>query len=83
MAAACQRTPKQPSLHRPAGLLSTEAGTLGRFAGNALLALVGRLTGLGGVAQLAAFARSLFITLAACCATLLAHLACSYRQLKG
>lgn len=66
-----------------AGLLSTEAGTLGRFAGNALLALAGRLTGLADSSQLASFCAILYATLAATCATLLAHLLCIYGRLKG
>lgn len=71
-----------PALPTP-GLLSTEAGTLGRFAGNALLALAGRLTGLDDRSQLAAFCAVLFATLALVCAALLAHLLCTYRHLKG
>ena len=67
----------------PAGLLSTEAGTLGRFAGNGLLAVVGRLTGLEDAAQLAHFAHLLHLILAAVCAALLAHLACNFRRIQG
>ena len=67
----------------PAGLLSTEAGTLGRFAGNALLAGVGKLTGLEGVAQLTLFSRLLHGTLAAVCVGLLVLLGCTYPRLRG
>jgi hypothetical protein len=65
------------------GLLSTEAGTLGRFAGNALLAGVGKLTGLQDVAQLTDFSRLLNATLAAACAALLVLLGCTYSRLRG
>ncbi|KAI3431392.1 hypothetical protein D9Q98_004446 [Chlorella vulgaris] len=65
-----------------AGLLSTEAGTLGRLAGNALLWGVGRATGLDD-GQLPRFAWLLFATLAALSAMLLVHLACVYGRLKG
>jgi hypothetical protein len=63
-------------------LLSTEAGTLGRLAGNALLWGVGRATGLDD-GQLPRFAWLLFATLAASSAMLLVHLACVYGRLKG
>ncbi len=66
-----------------AGLLSTEAGTLGRFAGNALLALAGRLTGLEDGSQLAAFCAILYATLAASCAALFVHMVCIYGRVKG
>ena len=66
-----------------AGLLSTEAGTLGRFAGNALLAGVGKLTGLQDVAQLTQFARLLHASLAAVCAALLVLLGCTHSRLRG
>ena len=66
-----------------AGLLSTEAGTLGRFAGNALLAVAGKLTGLGSRAELAHFTWVMHGTLAAVCAALLVHLGCNYSRLKG
>ena len=66
-----------------AGLLSTEAGTLGRFAGNALLAGVGKLTGLQDVAQLTDFSRLLNATLAALCVALLVLLGCTYSRLRG
>jgi hypothetical protein len=77
--ALCSLRPAFPST---AGLLSTEAGTLGRFAGNGLLWAGGRATGLGKE-QLPRFAALLFGTLAALCCALLAHLACVYRRLKG
>lgn len=67
----------------PAGLLSTEAGTLGRFVGNGLLAAAGKLTGLESVSQMAAFARLLFLCLATACVALLGQLACTYRRLQG
>ncbi|PSC71982.1 MFS general substrate transporter [Micractinium conductrix] len=54
-----------------AGLLSTEAGTLGK------------LTGLRDAGQLAAFSRLLYGCLAGICAALLAHLACVYGRLRG
>ena len=66
-----------------AGLLSTEAGTLGRFVGNGLLAGAGKLTGLASLSQMAAFARLLFLCLAAACVALLGQLACTYRRLQG
>lgn len=74
----------QVCFHAPmlVGLLSTEAGTLGRFAGNALLWATGKATGLGEE-QLPRFAAVLYASLAAMCAALLAHLACNYRRLKG
>lgn len=77
----CLLCPLQLSI--PAGLLSTEAGTLGRFVGNGLLAAAGKLTGLESLTQLAAFGRLLFLTLAGVCVALLAHLACTYRRLQG
>ncbi|PRW39266.1 MFS general substrate transporter [Chlorella sorokiniana] len=66
-----------------AGLLSTEAGTLGRFVGNGLLAAAGKLTGLDSLSQMAAFARLLFFSLAAACLVLLVQLACTYHRLQG
>lgn len=65
-----------------AGLLSTEAGTLGRFAGNGLLWGAARATG-PAQEQLPRFALLLYGTLGALCCALLACLACTYRRLKG
>lgn len=80
-----KRTPTTREVRSPctAGLLSTEAGTLGRFVGNGLLAAAGKLTGLASLSQMAAFARLLFLCLAAACTALLAQLACTYRRLQG
>lgn len=66
-----------------AGLLSTEAGTLGRFARNGWLAAAGKATGLESRAALATLARLLNLALAGVCAALLAHLGCVYRCLAG
>ena len=66
-----------------AGLVSTEAGTFGRFSGNALLTVVGRATGVEDVAQLQRFAVALHGTLAVVCGALLLHLLLVRRRLTG
>ena len=66
-----------------AGLLSTEAGTFGRFTGNAALTLVGRATGVSAPADLSKFAVVLHGGLAAVCAALLAQLGFTYARLDG
>lgn len=45
--------------------------------------MIGRLTGLDNLRQLASFSRLLNGVLAAVCAALLAHLACVYGRLRG
>lgn len=65
-----------------AGLLSTEAGTLGRFTGNAVLALVGHATGVERWAQLARFAAWLYGLLAAGCVALVPLIVLWYRHLR-
>ena len=63
--------------------MSTEAGTLGRFAGNALLSGVAHATGLAGERQVERFMAWLALALAAACAATLALLAATYGRLKG
>lgn len=65
-----------------AGLLSTEAGTLGRFTGNAVLALVGHATGVERWAQLARFTAWLYGLLAAGCAVLVPLIVLWYHHLR-
>lgn len=48
-----------------AGLMSTEAGTLGRFTGNLLLSVAGSITGLHSPAAVENFAKVLWATIAA------------------
>lgn len=43
-----------------AGLLTTEAGTLGRFSGNIVMSLVARITGVETKAELVQFAQALY-----------------------
>lgn len=66
-----------------AGLLSTEAGTFGRFSGNAALTLIGRATGVETKAELGAFASELHGGLAVVCVALALLLAWTWRRLKG
>lgn len=69
-------------VHRCAGLLSTEAGTLGRFSGNAYLWAVGKFAGLERE-QMPRFAGLLFTGMAGVCGALLALMAVLFRRLKG
>ncbi|GAB4814007.1 hypothetical protein N2152v2_001053 [Parachlorella kessleri] len=66
-----------------AGLLSTEAGTIGRFTGNALLSVTGRLAGVGDKQHLTVFAQALHSILAASSVAVLAYVAIVYRRLRG
>ena len=66
-----------------AGLLSTEAGTFGRFTGTAALTLIGRATGVSSAQGLAKFALLLHGGLAAVCAALLAQLSLTYSRRDG
>jgi hypothetical protein len=66
-----------------AGLLSTEAGTFGRFTGNAVLLFTGRYTGVGTFEELQRFAKWLHAILAVTCAFLIAHLFVVLDTLKG
>ena len=66
-----------------AGLLSTEAGTLGRFTGNSLLTLVGRYTGVEDRRELDRFAHLLHDTMGWICVALLVQLASAYQTLTG
>lgn len=68
---------------KSAGLLSTEAGTLGRFAGNALLSVAGRLTGVRTPGELARFSSALHLSLAAGCAAVLGYVAAIFGWLAG
>ena len=43
-----------------AGLLTTEAGTLGRFSGNIVMSVVAKITGVETSAQLVSFALTLY-----------------------
>lgn len=43
-----------------AGLLTTEAGTLGRFSGNIVMSVVARITGVETKGELVQFAQSLY-----------------------
>ena len=67
----------------PAGLLSTEAGTIGRFTGNALLSVTGRLAGVGDKQHLTVFAEALHSILAAGSVAVLAYVAVIYGRLRG
>ena len=43
-----------------AGLLTTEAGTLGRFSGNVVMSVVARITGVETKQELVQFGRALY-----------------------
>lgn len=43
-----------------AGLLTTEAGTLGRFSGNVVMSVVARITGVETKVELVQFAQTLY-----------------------
>jgi hypothetical protein len=43
-----------------AGLLTTEAGTLGRFSGNIVMSVVARMTGVETQGELVQFGRTLY-----------------------
>ena len=66
-----------------AGLLSTEAGTFGRFLGNAVLTIIGRHTGVEDKVELNNFAIQLHLFLAVICIGLLVQLMSSYNKLRG
>ncbi len=66
-----------------AGLLSTEAGTVGRFTGNAALAVVGAATGVGTVVQLVRLGHLLYGMMAVGAAGVLLWLALVYHRLAG
>ena len=58
-----------------AGLLTTEAGTLGRFSGNLVMSLVARITGVETNEQLQHFAAALYGTFAALLVTIAVYMA--------
>ena len=66
-----------------AGLLSTQAGTIGRLCGNLLLSLCARITGAMTQAQIDALARVLWGTAAATMAFSLAYVLSLYQRLLG
>jgi hypothetical protein len=66
-----------------AGLISTEAGTLGRLTGNFLLSLVSDITGERTQEQLAAFAKVLFGVFASLFAANLGYMALIWRQIAA
>lgn len=65
-----------------AGLLSTEAGTFGRFSGNAILTMVGGSTGVSTVGQLSVFSAKLYGGLAIGCLILAILLAVTHGRLR-
>jgi hypothetical protein len=65
-----------------AGLLSTEAGTLGRFTGNLLLSVSSRFTGLDTVKQITNFAHVLWSLVGVVVISNLAWFVALYRQIK-
>jgi hypothetical protein len=65
-----------------AGLLSTEAGTFGRFSGNAILTMVGGSTGVSTVGQLSVFSAKLYGGLAVGCLILAVLLAFTHGRLR-
>jgi cation transporter-like permease len=64
-----------------AGLMTTEAGTLGRFSGNIVMSLIARLTGVETNAQLVAFASTLYGLFAALLALIALYMAAVWRRL--
>ena len=66
-----------------AGLLSTQAGTIGRFCGNLLLSGCVHITGARTADQIANFARLLFTADIASMAVSLAFVAVCYKRLLG
>ena len=64
-----------------AGLLTTEAGTLGRFSGNLVMSLVARITGVETNKQLQHFAAALYGTFAALLVTIAVYMAGVWRKL--
>ena len=65
-----------------AGLLSTEAGTFGRFSGNAVLTMVGGSTGVSTMEQLSVFSAKLYGGLAVGCLILAVLLAFTHGRLR-
>lgn len=63
------------------GLLTTQAGTVGRFAGNGIISLVAGLTGLAGVQQVYRFAQALHLLLAGSCGAVLLYIVGCWRQM--
>ena len=66
-----------------AGLLSTQAGTTGRFCGNLLLSASARITGADSAGQLTHLAATMFGAAAAFMAFSLAYVALVYKRLVG
>ena len=64
-----------------AGLMTTEAGTLGRFSGNIVMSLIARLTGVETSSQLVAFAGTLYGLFAALLALIALYMAAVWRRL--
>ena len=65
-----------------AGLLATEAGTAGRFAGNIVLTTIGEVTGVTFVEQIALFGTSLFGVFTACIIVVIAWVLRVYSRLQ-
>ena len=64
-----------------AGLLTTEAGTLGRFSGNIVMSVVARVTGVETRAELVSFAVTLYGLFAALLAAVALYMAGVWRRL--
>lgn len=64
-----------------AGLLTTEAGTLGRFSGNIVMSLVARITGVETQAELVQFAQTLYGLFAALLLAIGIYMLCVWRRL--
>lgn len=69
-------------LHAVAGLLTTEAGTLGRFSGNIVMSSIARLTGVETMRQLANFGMVLYGTFAILLSLIALYLAAVWRNLS-
>ena len=64
-----------------AGLLTTEAGTLGRFSGNIVMSLVARITGVETQTELVQFAQALYGLFAALLLAIGVYMLCVWRRL--
>ena len=66
-----------------AGLLSTQAGTTGRFSGNLLLSGCARITGADSLSQLNSLATTMFGAALAFMVFSMGYVALCYRRLVG
>ncbi len=64
-----------------AGLLTTEAGTLGRFSGNLVMSLVARITGVETDKELQRFSTALYGVFAALLVVIAVYMAGVWRKL--